>query len=410
MGSAGLNTSGNENRKWDENAKRIQLFEEKGLYPAILSEKHTSNFSCVILPSFDFSYDENDSAFKESYVPCRDKNNLDEENRYTFTGWFLTIKGYVYYGKGYSTFMSPVTWHQPDPINDIYRLVIDMKNKGDHTYDPLLNFSTNKCTAIARPTNLYLINIWGTGANEKAKDQAEEKNRVLLLKQMAFERLRNDLNLTGCVDKMDPEWPNHLFGDPTNPKRAIICTNKSYPSPNNAQIRYQGLYLGQTRFMGGKLILDARFRDISVKMLQGRYMINNILHFPEYDEILDLIVSEGVIPYELITRACADKTSSLPKPPVKVYSPLEEKDTPKSLAPEFSPELVGATPVPQVAPAAAPSSPSADGWTSAKENEWMSLQLKLSKVGELNPDNADFVRYMELDKERATVFGSTSLS
>lgn len=338
----------NKDSKWDPNAKRIPMFSVQGLYPGFFSEKNTPHgYQCVILPAFDSSLQPYDTVYQESYMPCRNKKLVTDEGAYAFTGWFCTVYGHTYYGSAKSSFISPVTWDLPDPLAEIYNYVAP-KKKSDSRMAKLMDYTANdKKTIISRPTRLRLINIWGPSTVSRSEDQGE-KNRVLCLKPMAFDKLVEDLNRTGTTDNKDPNWPNHIFGDPTDPERAILCSPKLYPSPMQSQNGFFGLYLGTTSFTTDAMHLDAQFTKITKEMLRGRYRLNEILYAPEYEEIMDIILSDGLIPRDIVEAACSRvpverKTYVAPPPAVKeepVFAPISPAPVTPAPAPTPAPSSI----------------------------------------------------------------------
>lgn len=325
VGSAGEHNLGTDEERSERSEKKlVPLFNDRNLRVDFLSAKYTaSSYYCVILPSFDYSLSPEDRAFGESYIPCRDKEHLDREGNYKLTGWYVSFRGYTFYGKNYISFASPTSWREddgtplPDPILDLYNYV----KKNEEEYGKLLEWKTFSRTVLQRPNILYLMNVWGPPSNSQDKDQ-EEKNRLLLLKYTGWQALLSDMNRTGTTDNVDKNWPNHVFGDPTDPKRAIICTRKGYAT-QTGQVS-QGLFLGSTQFNREGLHLNIRTREVSTKMLRGRVDLRNVIYQPSYDEIVDLLVSEEYIPYELIEQVCREKCNDpFPVKPgsVRVYTP-----------------------------------------------------------------------------------------
>lgn len=343
-GSDGFEKMNSKGRKWDSETN-LQMFRIKGLYPSII-HKNTVNFFCNILPAFDKNTSPLDNAYKESVMAYRDRDSQGENGAYKFSGWFLPILGYTYYGKGGSTFVSPRTLGLPDPIDEIVSMIYDSKKVGDTTYLYLTEntFGTDTPVALRRPKRLALMNVWSPNTNVRSKDQ-DTKNRVLLLGQVAFGKLMADLNQTGTTDNPDPDWPNYIYGDPTNPERSIVCTPTLYKSPDNPNLAAcHALNLGTVSFRGDLLHKDVRYTKITPEMLRGRYDLadtDNVLNIPSYDEIVELLVAEGLVPYELVERMCHDKCSHFPRKPASTIStapaPVSQVPaTDKSLAPKVA--------------------------------------------------------------------------
>lgn len=343
-GSDGYEQMNNRGRKWDSETN-IQMFRIKGLYPSII-HKNTVNFFCNILPAFDKNTSPLDNAYKESVMPYRDRDSQGQNGAYKFSGWFTPVLGYTYYGKGGSTFVSPKTVGLPDPIDEITSMIYDSKKAvGDTTYLYLTEntFNTDQSpVALRRPKRLALMNVWAPNTNVRSKDQ-DTKNRVLLLGQVAFGKLTMDLNQTGTTDNPDPEWPNYVYGDPTNPDHSIVCTPTLYKSPDNPNLAAcHALDLGTVSFRGDLLHKEVRYSKITPGMLRGRYDLadtDNVINIPSYDEIVELLVAEGLVPYELVERMCYDKCSHFPKKPASTISTPTPAPRPQStVAPSVAPQ------------------------------------------------------------------------
>lgn len=412
-----------------EQARRIPMFKVKDLYPSVMHENST-NFSCVILPAFDSSMNPLDAAFKDSVMPYRDKNYKTETGAYAFSGWFVSVQGYKFYGKGMSTFISPRTVGAPDPIYELTTYVRNAMRSGDKTYAYLVERyapKSGKFTALMNPGMMHLVNIWGNNTNVRAKDQST-KNRVLLLATTAFTKLVSDLDSYGTTDDADPNWPNYLYGDPTDPDRAIICTPSSYStvaSGSNRQISCQVLNLGTVTPQGQILHLATQRTKVTPEMLRGRYNLTdteNVLHIPSYDEIVELLVEEELVPYELVEKVCSGKCQNFPvrakrasfaaPAPQPQFTPQQQPApfAPAASAPTTQAPYATLTPTP-VHPASMnagfpdnpqdelpglESAPVATGRTQAEEAELATLR---GKIESNQASKDDFVRYTELMKK-----------
>lgn len=431
-GSAGYEQM-KSNSNFFEQARRIPMFKIKDLYPSVMHENST-NFSCVILPAFDANVNPMDSSYKESVMPYRDKNYKTESGAYAFSGWFVSIQGYKFYGKGMSTFVSPKTVGEQDPIYDLTTYVRNAMRTGDNTYGYLVERyapKSGKFTALMNPSMMHLLNIWGSNTNVRSKDQAV-KNRVLMLAPTAFAKLTSDLDAYGTTDDADPNWPNYLYGDPTDPSRAIVCTPMSYSTTatgTNRQISCQVLNFGRVTPQGQTLHLAAQRTTVTPDMLRGRYNLTdteNVLHIPSYDEIVELLVEEELIPYDLIERVCSDKCQHFPTKakhasfstpalaqqaaPAQPFAPAAAMTpttqapyatltpTPKHPAASYpddpTDELPGLEIPAQPAPAATP-----QGETRTAEEEKLVAELR-QKIESNTADRDTFVQYTELMKKK----------
>ncbi len=417
-----------------EQTRRIPMFEIKDLYPSVMHANST-NFSCVILPAFDYSLNPADPAFKESYVPYKDKSKWDAKNsKYGFTPWFNSFLAYRYYGKGMSTFMSPKSGGYPDPIVDLCDYVQSAAKMGDNTYKYLMTRHAPKSgefTALLNPSPVHILNIWGSNTNVRSKDQ-EVKNRILLLNSVAFDHLTKLLHTAGMTDDPDPNWPNFSYGDPTDPNRAIVCTPMAYSttmSGSNSTVSCQVLNLGEVVPQGNGVHLSVRRMQITPAMLRGRYNLCdlvNVLHVPTYDEIVELLVDEGLVPYDLIEKVCSDKCEHFPARAKKATYSIpttqqQQFQQPASIAPAAAaapmPQPTKQAPYATLTPTPAhpasmdaklgsyPENPNdqlpgleipAAGRTQEEENELVTLR---GKIESNQASKDDFMRYTELMKK-----------
>lgn len=347
-GSKGMITE--ESPYYSDNVKRIQMFKVPGLYPTIV--RKGAPVTGVILPAFDNSLSPQDSAYATSYIPYCDTSVKDRTTGfYDKTDWFVPLgsvnsKRYVssggvykYYGTGASTFISPTIFKGgKDPIIDLRVFIFGQIKEGNKKYAPLVtkapfNPKEPKKTEVCplpSPSMMYMVNIYGTGSNKYAKDNDEMKNRVLLLGSMTFNALmKNVVNVfrpgnipeTYCADK---DFPDMLYGDITNPNRAIIFSSEM---ANEDGVPYPYLNFGKVSYSGAVPKLECKTMEVDKAVLAGRYNLldtDNVVHIPSYDEIVDLIVSEGLVPYHLVEEVCASKCTSFPSQEGRPADPVPE--------------------------------------------------------------------------------------
>lgn len=301
-----------DSNNWD-NQRRINMFKVNGLYPMFL--RSGKQFNGLILPAFDSSLDEFDSSRPSSYEPYRSSDLQDKNTGFgAFTGWFTSLLGYCYYGTGKSTFVSPKTVSEKDPIHDLRDYVYNLnKTMGDSTYMDLVEPKDprNYVTPLPRASRIALVNVWAGTTNEKAKDQSVT-NRVLVLREQAFTKLRKDLDTLRPVTvdtPSDPDFPMFLYGDITSPKIGALQFSTMMYTPENGGFAGPALDLGKLTHKGGGMQSITTTRvPVTEAMLRGRYDLadaDNVLHIPTYEEIVDLLIEEGLVPYELLQRVCS---------------------------------------------------------------------------------------------------------
>jgi hypothetical protein len=140
-------------------------------------------------------------------------------------------------------------------------------------------------------------------------------NRILMLNSAAFDELIKDLDAyrPGNMSSIDPNWPDFMFGDITNPERAIKFTSQAAKT----NISFTKMCLGTYDRRTG---LNYVVEDLTTRpeILAGRYDLtdtDNLIHIPTYDEVVNQLVIEGTVPYNLIAEVCGKKCERMPENP-----------------------------------------------------------------------------------------------
>lgn len=340
-GSAGLKLTSNDT-SYGPKIPQLGMFLQKGLFPTILK----NNIKGYILPSFDSTLSNFDLYKKSSYESYRDSSVQDPTTGFdVFTSWFVPLGSlgsgdkdskfvtsggvYQYFCNSKSTFISPtINADSPkyirdiletstgDPIRDLRIYIGTHKDKdpamleayNKYVVKPIFNRDNPRDTpiwALPTPKMGYLVNAYCTGSNPYAEDYTEMKNRVLLITSMTFTELLNDLDKygPGTMKSIDPDYPDFLYGDITNPKRALMFTGQTI----NANISYTKLNFGTYNPRTG-LVCNQTDLTAIPGVLEGRYNLTdtqNVVKIPTYDEVVKLLIDEGVVPYNLIALVCA---------------------------------------------------------------------------------------------------------
>lgn len=353
-------------KKAEENTfegTRLSMFKDPDVRPVFLNPKKP--ITGFILPGFNPALAEYDESRQSSHCMYRDLSRQDPDTgNPAFTSWFVSVPGYNFYGKGKNTFISPHTIANADPIFDCRMEVYKRRDNGDTS---LLSLITRPETmkeihVLPGTIPLTLINAVCPPTNEKEKDQSV-RNRVIVLKKSATKKLFADLDLPRPVSipaPVDPDWPTFLYGDITNPKRALFF--QSVTERLETGTEYAALSFGKVVFVDQQTMrVDCNVTPIADQYMQGRYDLcdlQNTIHIPTYDELVDLLVDEGLVPYELIVHVCADKVNHMPPKKVETiistptYAPAEKAPAaaPQAYAPMATAPLPAA---PAPAPAAA---------------------------------------------------------
>lgn len=311
-GTAGYNKL-NETKDSNNNAKKLYMFHQDAKISAVFINKKTRLEGCI-LPAFDSSMDKMDTAYKSGYSPYRVPNMTDPETGCPyFSDWFMTLSGYNYYGNGKMNFFSPKSVGCADPIQDIRDYCWKLHNAGDTTYDYLLNRPEKfgDPHGLPKVTQLTLLNVVCPATYDKDPVQGEA-NRILILKSAATDRMFADLNTptpNGMENTSGDQWADiFCYGDVTNPASAIKFSVTQGKLDNNMD--YACLSFGQVRLNGMQRVLSCKRTQIDHQFLEGRYDLtdlDNIIYIPSYQEIVDMLVQDNLIPFELISTVCGEK-------------------------------------------------------------------------------------------------------
>lgn len=314
-GTAGYNKM-TETSESSNNKKRLFMFKPDAKVSAVFISKNT-RFKGCILPAFDTSMDRTDTAYKEGYSPYRVPNMTDPETGCPyFSDWFVVLGGYNYYGNGKMNFFSPKSIGLPDPIQDIRKYCWDKHNAGDTTYDYLINRPERFGDPYALPkvARLTLLNVVCPATYDKDPIQGDA-NRVLILKSAATDRLFKDLNEPAprglANDNPQDEWADiFCLGDITNPMAAMKFSIAQDKLDNNMD--YTCLSFGKVMLSGTSRKLICERTVISQEFLTGRFDLTdleNVVSIPTYQEIVDMLVQDELIPFELIQTVCGEKAT-----------------------------------------------------------------------------------------------------
>lgn len=300
--------------------KRIDMFKMKDVYPMYL--RNNSPVKGVILPSFDPTINPMDPAFVSSYVAYRETAN------HRFTGWCTTVKGYIFYGKTLSNFISPSIIGQPDPIIMLRQAVYRKRSAGDNKYMYLVQPGPRKEERPALPgtSTLTLLNVWAQNTNEKAKDAKEYKNRILVLKKTATENLFDILNADTPRRGVpcDPNWEDYFLGDVTDPNKAMVWSIGSAQASTGFTTAV--LNFGERRTTPEGLVFDHETQKVPQEALLGRYDlqdIEHVLNIPTSEQIVELLIEHGEIPLDFLRDVCGEY---MPKETITSHSYTQDEE------------------------------------------------------------------------------------
>ena len=321
--------------------------------------KASNNYFLRILPAFDTSK-MGTPDFETSYLPYRSKELPEDYKTKTpgFTPWFYVVQAYTWFGKGNQTFISPLSTAQPgqragvDPIRDI-------RNYCEKSDDPQIRELTVdksfKERAPAPTTRIFgLVNILlMTDINTK-----RTQNQVGIFTNAAITDLKHKLSMrAGRNDEViSADWEDFIYGDITHPVEGLAVTVKE-TSPEGAEsIRFAGAHFSDA---SGRLDGHQKWDISATDALKNRYNIaddSEVTKVWSYDEVLEYVVQDGVIPYNVIEAACSPFAENGIPTPAATVSVGSNHSLPTQVKEAVTPEPV-ATPAPTPEPVAVAASP-----------------------------------------------------
>jgi hypothetical protein len=282
--------------------------------------KASGNYFMRFLPAFDMDK-ANTPEFETSYLPYRSKEIGEDWRTKTpgFTGWYFTIQGYTWYGKGNQTLISPLSMYDSmsrnkvgvDPIKDIRTYC---EKSDDVSLRSLTEDKSFKERAPAPSTRYFaLCNVLlMTDMNTKRTE-----NQVGVFTNAAFNDLKTKLAMrAGRGDEIiSRDWEDYLYGDITHPAEGLAATVRETSAESSENIRFAGIHFSDSP---GRLEGMQKW-DLTdtPDALTNRYDISDpsVSKIWTYDEMLDYVVKDGVIPYNVIEDACAQHAENgIPKP------------------------------------------------------------------------------------------------
>lgn len=315
-----------------------------------------------ILPGFDWALSKADAQFGTSWAPYRDASVMSRQTHLPeFTSFFLQVRCYTWFGKEHVRFLSPETRRflgcvdpnsMRDPIQDIRRAALkDAHYKHLTQRDP--NSKDNP--VIPFPSQKCLFNVYGDEIGGQ-----NMRNMIIDVSKKAVEDLQHKLDTfrRASDEVWDPEWADYMLGDVTNPSTGAATTVTSIPS---TPLPFNGFVFNASHTSTGGL----QRLPVGPDILAGRYNLwsEDVLRILSAQEIVDIIVADGMIPYELIERVCGGYANVGPevKQNTVVSSPAYTAQH-SSAASVASPTASYAPPAAPTAPAppSAPAAPAQD--------------------------------------------------
>lgn len=287
-----------------------------------------------ILPCFNFDIDAADPKFKTAWSPYRDKSAIDPDDAEAhapWNQWYFPFEMYSFFGPNKRSFLSPrvrarlglsdVAEECYDPISRMGYLIAKddkWKHLGHLTAS---NFNAPPGTpppAMSRSRGMVFMNFYGTFG-----DRDEDQNFVLVIPEGGMDFIKGQLNKVrkSSVRLLDPNWPDYLFGDVTNPQTGLLAwsTQKAVFGDKTANTL--------TFSKNDDSIADVEVMPVSDEVLAARvnyFDTTNTLHIPTPQEVLDWVIDDGMVPLEFIRYAVGKYLNVPSEAPVrKVEAPVQ---------------------------------------------------------------------------------------
>ncbi len=321
-----------------------------------------NTYGIRLLPSFQYDYNTMVPVSPLSVIPYRNPEQVDPETqRPVFTDWYFPLKVHKWVGNRGRGFTSPLLEHQfdakdVDPLHNIY---LTAKNSDNPDWRHLTEKEKDEMSAALRKYRVaYAMNALCAGQNNQME------NRIIVVSAESLNLLKKKLNLrAGRSDAvLDPNWPDYVFGDVTSPQFGLYASVKASVF-NDASMKCSTFYFGG--MTPDEQPIGVQTYKIDENTAWGQEVLSKRQNIPDTktvtrihtaEEILDYLVDDGFIPYELIQRACGHCWNIPPFQPQRVHVPAPANTnsvagTGLAPTPNMAPPAPGATPAPAAGPA-----------------------------------------------------------
>jgi hypothetical protein len=273
----------------------------------------------VVLPSMDYDYDTEDSAFAKSVLPCwSNRTEKKDEREFVPTQWWVALNCYPFLGSKKEHWVSPGNRgrglapkadfsedERADAFDDLYRFIrynremdqaakdFYLKSK-DYKTDPLVPgrtmrvFSLCECRTQEEPWHLALVG-YTVGAYNYILEQA---------------RWRHE----DAGPPRDPKFPRYMLGDFTDPAGALVWrADKFKIAPNDTTETNVLAFTERRKFLDS----DQKTRSISEATLRERWALLDPANWniPTYQEMVDHMVEDypPEVMTEMLRAACGHR-------------------------------------------------------------------------------------------------------
>lgn len=324
----------------------------------IFFAKKDKHMQVRLLPARDNSLSPADAAYPTSVVPYRrdDGQGVDAETQTElFTAWFVMVRGYRFFGNSGSDFLSPLTMARipgidpmkaADPINDVRQLAYNSP-------DPSIKALTDKGSGGDKYSSLIPLSsvyvLFNALVNDGEKWHPESE--IYAATSAAFEDLKEALAVRrhdGCANiPLDPVWGKYMLGDVTSLTHGAIAniSKRQVGTVSPWCFDYTTNKQAATGYISHPMDPADAATQAILTSRKDLMDTEKVLKFLSYQEIVELIVADGKIPYNLIAEACGGRCNMPPAPKqnTAVSSPGADPSgapasTPPGAAPSAPPE------------------------------------------------------------------------
>ena len=304
-----------------------------------------------ILPAYDPSVKKTSKGYATSVAPYRDRSGPEDYYTKTpgFSSFYYAVAGYTWFGNGKLSFLSPLTGGSTNksgvcPAQDVYKMCYKNEDQSLHNLTQRVDKNDS---AVSRVRTFGLLNCHMTNPVTN-----EDENCVLIITSACLNQLKKRLSLrAGREDPIISEdFKEFLYGDITDPKAGSLAKIRETHMEENPLMKFAGIFFSdKDGYLQGR-----EESPVSDDILAARYDISDtdeVTKIKTYDEILELMVSDGAVPYNVIVRACSRYAENgIPSKPkgTTTVTPVIPKD--KDLEEEVPMETNTITPKAEPAP------------------------------------------------------------
>ena len=263
------------------------------------------------LPAHNLALKPGTPEFKQGMIPYRDRNNVDTKTmQESFTNWYLALRVFNFLGRQNLSLTSPSS--RPEgasaaeracPVTMLVRYCKENPQYAQFITKPAAPTPTNKyCT----PDLEYAAVCYISNVISVHRDAPNPKLNVLMLSRGAHNTMATALGRNRPHDLpanlVDPNWPNYMLGDITDPVRGLVAQVKPVqagPSPT-AQPWTPCFSQKDDRPEGMTPY------PVTMAQIEGRYdiMSSDVVRIESFQYIVELLIADGFLPRDLIAAAC----------------------------------------------------------------------------------------------------------